>query len=278
MKLTSRILLVVFLAMVVGVLSSNLVLKKQYDAIDKSDIYWTYDRILEKPFRHIKIIGGNVTTIIYENNARPSVRLSHDWVKFHGGRISNKVENDTLFINFDFQPADRYEKFWTKHAVTVRIFSPELLSVTGVDTKLIMEKFVQKSISINLSGKSKLEVENVYSEMDSIRIYQTDSTAVSFERSPDYRKDSLSGNENVLILNSKDGGVINLNSSRQKNEFNESITIKSVNATLKGYSILDIGRAQVQHLQLNISDSSAIVLSGGALRKSDRNFTSVKTD
>ena len=39
------------------------------------------------------------------------------------------------------------------------------------------------------------------------------------------------------------------------------------NAIIEGYSLLDLGHAQIQSLQLNITDSSAIILSGGALRR-----------
>ena len=47
----------------------------------------------------------------------------------------------------------------------------------------------------------------------------------------------------------------------------EAMYIKSVNANLQGYSILDVGHAQIDSLQLKIADSSAIIISGGALKK-----------
>ncbi|MDE3182519.1 MAG: hypothetical protein KGM16_03775 [Bacteroidota bacterium] len=43
--------------------------------------------------------------------------------------------------------------------------------------------------------------------------------------------------------------------------------IHSVNAKVKGHSILDIGHAQIDSMQLQIADSSAIILSGGVLKK-----------
>jgi hypothetical protein len=39
------------------------------------------------------------------------------------------------------------------------------------------------------------------------------------------------------------------------------------NAIVEGYSLLDLGHAQINSLQLSIADSSAIILSGGALKK-----------
>jgi hypothetical protein len=43
--------------------------------------------------------------------------------------------------------------------------------------------------------------------------------------------------------------------------------IQSVNARVEGNSLLDIGHAQIDSLKLYISDSSGIILSGGALKK-----------
>ena len=66
MKFTTRILVLIFVLIIAGLLSSNMILKKQYDAIDKSDIYWTYNKVLEQPFKYLNITGGNETNIYYQ--------------------------------------------------------------------------------------------------------------------------------------------------------------------------------------------------------------------
>lgn len=43
--------------------------------------------------------------------------------------------------------------------------------------------------------------------------------------------------------------------------------ITAVNANLQGNSRLDLGHAQIQDMHLIVSDTSAIILSGGALKK-----------
>ena len=144
MKLSSKILLVTFLFMIAGALSSNMILKKQYDQLDKSDIYWTYDKVLEQPFKYLNIIGGNGTNIYYEQSAKPSVRLLHEWVKYHGGNIKADIKHDTLYLNFNSVSANSFEKFWLENTVPVRIFSPQLLSVNGVNTNFEMQKLKQK--------------------------------------------------------------------------------------------------------------------------------------
>src|SRR5690349_16954698 len=150
MKLTTRILLGILILMIAGLVVSNLVLKKQYNAIDKSDLYWTYNKVFDKPFKHLNITGGNGTNIYYEQNDRPSVRLSREWVAYHHGSIKADVRNDTLFLNFDYIPANLFEKFYLQNAAPVRIFSPELLSVRGMNTNFEMQKLRQKSIQVNI--------------------------------------------------------------------------------------------------------------------------------
>jgi len=267
MKLTSRILLLIFILMIAGLISSNIILKKQYDAIDKSDIYWTYNKILEQPFRYLNIIGGNGTNIYYENSAKPSVRVLKEWVRYHGGEVKANLKHDTLFLNFDYKPANSFEKFWLENAAPVRIFSPQLLSVTGNNTHFEMQKLKQKTITINMSGKSKFEVESMYPEMDSVNVTQSDSSAVVFEMSPEYKTTTSKDEAAGKIEFHNEAGVAIAYPSLQQKDFNESMSINTVVANIKDHSILDIGHAQIQKLQVHVSDSSAIVLSGGALKK-----------
>jgi hypothetical protein len=235
MKLTSKILIFLSLFFVSGLFASNMLLKKEYDKKDKSDIYWTYNSILEQPFKHLKVTGGNLTKICYEQNKTASVKVLNTF-DYKSKGISAIVKNDTLYLNFPNTYTDIYEKDWLKWNEPLRIFSPELLSIEGVNTNVEMFKIKQKNISVNLKGKSKFEIESMDTQFDTIQIAQQDSSAVVFEMSPDYKKA-------------------------------ETFHIKYVNARVKGYSIFDIGHAQVDSLQLCISDSSAILLSGGTMRK-----------
>jgi len=269
MKFTSRMLLLLLLVVLAGLFSSNMLLKRQYDQVDKSDLYWTYNKVLEQPFKYLKITGGNITNIAFEQSTKPSVRLLQEWVVYHGGQVKANVHNDTLYINFDFKPSNSYEKFWLQTQTPVRIFAPQLLSVDGINTNFEMFRLKQKSIHVSMTGKSNFEVESMLTTMDSIKVYQRDSSAVVFEMSPDYnKKPSEDDNQpKTVTIKGKEGSTITFTPAAEQNKFNESMTINSVTADLKDHTILDIGHAQVQNLQLQIADSSAVILSGGALRK-----------
>ncbi len=272
MKLTTRILICISVVMIAGLLSSNIILKKQYDALDKTDMYWTYKKVFEQPFKYLNITGGNGTNIYYEQSNKPSVRLLQEWVNYHNGEVKAVIKNDTLFLNFDYIPANPFEKFYLENATPVRIFSPELLSVTGKNTHFEMQKLKQKSISVNMTGRSKFEVESMYPDLDSVNVYQSDSSAVVFEMSPDYRKqasgDQSQANQQAGKIAYHDAnGVLVEYKGRKQNNFDETMFFKSVTAYIKDHSILDIGHAQINNLSVNVSDSAAIVLSGAALKK-----------
>lgn len=272
MKLTTRILVCLFLVMIAGLLSSNMILKKQYNAIDKEDVYWTYNKILEQPFNHLYITGGNSTNIFYEPANKPSVRLLQEWVTYHHGEVKADVKNDTLFLNFDYKPANLYEKFYLQNATPVRIFSPQLLSVTGNNINFEMLKANQKSITVNLVGKSKFEMETMSRDLDSVNVYQRDSSAVVFEMSPDYKKREESGTarKGKIEFHVGTGALVEYKGEKESN-YNESFSIRSVHAVVQDHSLLDIGHAQVKDIKINVSDSSAIILSGNTLRNVKQN-------
>lgn len=257
MKLTTKIIFMIFIVMIGGLLASNMILKKQYDAIDKSDIYWTYNKILEQPFKYLNITGGNETNIFYEPAAKPSVRLLQEWVKYHNGEIKANVRNDTLYLNFDYKPASPFEKVWLHYAAPVRIFSPELLSVTGNNTHFEMQKVKQNNINVKITGKSSFEVETLNKIMDSVSIYQRDSSEIVFEIAPQYLTSVITDKTRIGFKST----------TRDQINKNESISMRSVNADIDGHCLLDIGHAQIQNLRLHAGDSSAIILSGGALKK-----------
>jgi hypothetical protein len=115
------------------------------------------------------------------------------------------------------------------------LFAPQLLSVEGSNTNIELQKLKQNSISIDIKGKSRLEVESYQNTFDTLNIAQADSSQVVFEMAPE-----LKGSQ-IMHFN-------------------------NVTASLKDYTILDIGHGYTNNLNLNLADSSAIILSGKSLK------------
>lgn len=243
---------------VAGLLASNIILKKEYDKLDKNDTYWTYGKLSEQHFKYVKVEGGNITNIAFEQSPNCSVRVLHDWQRNRPNPIETTVKNDTLYIKFIYSPADEGEKNWMHWLTLVRVFAPELTYVEGFNTNFFMNKMKQKNLSVNMSGKSKFEIESFIPDFDSISVIQKDSAEVVFEMSPEYKPaKSIQDKPKILITGPPEQNQIS----------KEAFTMQSLNASLQGNSLLDVGRGKIQSLKLNITDTSAIILSGHDLRK-----------
>lgn len=233
-KLSAAILIVMLLLIVTGVFASIIKLRDVYDKRDKSDLYWNYNKILQTPYKYLKINGGNVTNIIFEQSKNSSVRILNYWNP-DTGMVKAYVKQDTLYLTFKNKYNNLGMKYWMQSQVLVRLFAPQLLSVECSDTNFELEKMQQGNFSINLKGRSRLEVETYKRNMDSLRVMQSDSSQVIFEVSPD-----LKGSQTMHF--------------------------KYVDATMTGSTLLDIGRSFAENTKLNLSDSSAVILSGKSLR------------
>ncbi|HLY71215.1 MAG TPA: hypothetical protein VKR53_15885 [Puia sp.] len=260
MKWSTRILLSMAVLLVAGMLASNIILKKVYDKVDKNDSYWTFDKVLDQHFKYLKITGGNITQIGFEQSPNCSVRISNDWRHGHEKEklFTASVSNDTLCIRFTFVSQDEGERFWMKRTTLVRIFSPELLYVEEFNSNFEMYKLKQKNIDVNISGRSNFEMESFIRDLDTLHITQKDTSEVVFEMSPEY-KPSLSKEDKMVSMLKSIPGLGRITT-------NESMTIASLTADLQGSSLLDVGHAQIGSTRLAIADSSAIIFSGGALR------------
>jgi hypothetical protein len=249
MKWSTRILIALSVIIIAGLLVSNIILKDAYNKIDKNDVYWTYGKVLEEHFKYVKIEGGNTTNIAFEQSPNCSVRILHDWQRVRPNPVDTYVKNDTLYIKFTYTPRDEGERDWVKRLTLVRVFSPELPYVEGFNTNFRMFKLKQSSIAVNMSGRSKFEVESFIPDFDSLQITQKDSSEIVFEMSPEYKPTRLANKSDDEKLNN-----------------NESFRIQRLSANLQGNSILDVGHGKIKSLDLNITDTSAIVLSGAGLR------------
>jgi len=268
MKLSTKILATLLLLLLGGVLYSNIVLKQEYNKIDKSDNYWTYGKILDQPFKHLVIKGGNLSHIAFEPSPKYSVRVLRDWEGYHEGRVKAYTKNDTLFLDFPQTPKGLYEKFWMKSMTLVRIFAPEIVSVEGFNTNFGMFRLKQKNLTVHMSGRSNFEVESLIRRLDTLNIAQKDSSEIVFEMSPEYQiTPTTKKDQQIVATDSTHPGMVMISSGPPPVENKEAMEIHSVNADLQGYTLLDLGHAQITSLQLKIADSSAIILSGGALKK-----------
>jgi hypothetical protein len=236
MKLSNIILLTSLSIGIGGLVGANYVMKKEFDKIDKTDPYWTYKKIEDKPFTHLVINGGNISNIIFEESPHFFVKVMNNWRGSNDGSVKAKVTNDTLYLDFTNRFQDIYEKFWLRDVVPVRISAPQLVSANGSNTKLVIDKFNQPELKIALDGDSKIQVNCFRTHFDRIEVNQKDSSLVAFTVSKE------------LFLP-------------------DSINIGEVVARGSGTSLLNLRTATINSLQLDLTDAASIALSGYSLRK-----------
>ncbi len=236
MKLSAKLLFTLLFLVMAGMLATNFVLKNEYDRIDKSNPYWTFEKMLEQPFRHLKIEGGNNNLVVFEPAPLASVRVDKKWIGPEEENVRAEVRNDTLFIRIPFKYDPDDARYRSGRQILARIFSPELLSIEGRNTALVMNKLDQASLDIRLSGKSTCTVESIRRSLDSVRIFQSDSTRLEFNMSP------------------------NIKGPKQ-------MYIRSMSAEVMGNSRLDINRTEVGDIRLETSEKAVVELTGKVLKK-----------
>jgi hypothetical protein len=152
-----------------------------------------------------------------------------------------------------------------KWLTLVRVFSPELRYVEGYNTNFFMFKMKQKNISVNMSGKSKFELESFDPDFDSVHVSQKDSSEVVFEMSPEYRPvQSTSDQHKILTMGPQ---ILTKGPPEQEQVNKDAFSMQNLTAVLQGNTLLDVGRGKIKSLNLEISDTSAIILAGAGLRK-----------
>lgn len=236
MKMSSTILATTLAIGIAGVFGSNFVLKKEYDRLDKSDPYWNFKSINSGRFTHLVINGGNISNIVLEQSPHNYVKVLGNWRGSEDGSVKTHINNDTLYVNFSNQFIDLYEKYWLRDVVPVRISTPKLYSVTGLNTKLVVDKFSGRNLKIILSGDARIQVNCFTTEFDTVAVKQADSSLVAFTVS-----------EELFVP--------------------DSIHIKRLIASNSGTSLLNLRTASIDSVDLSLTESASAALSGYSLQR-----------
>jgi hypothetical protein len=235
MKKSSLILLILAAVFIVSLIGSDLILKNMYDQIDKSDPFWNYTKLNTGVFHHVCISGSNVTKASFIPGPNGSLGVLNYWEKELRSRIESSISNDTLFIKFKERTDPPNLRYFMKSRVLVAISCPELISVNAFNANLDLFRLKQKNLSVNLTGKSAMEVESYNPDFDSLFVNQRDTSRLEFEMSEEL----------------KGSGIMHA---------------KWIDARLQNRSLLDVGHFQIENMRQSVGDSAGIILSGSTLR------------
>jgi hypothetical protein len=237
LKLSTKILLVSLVLITIGLFASNMALKAEYKKLDKRDKYWNYTTVLSQPFKHLKIDGGNVTQVVFEQAPTSTVRLIKYWTNYKlESAFKAYVSNDTLHISMAYHPQKDSNKEWMENAQLIRISAPQLLSIEANNIQLAIENLKQNSLNLNIAGHSKLWVKSLNNKIDSLNVVEHNNAEVHINVTDNFKGPN-------------------------------AIDFQHINANLNDGSFLDVGRSYTNDLKLNMADSSSIILSGKSVSK-----------
>ena len=151
---TSNQLLIALLALIfVAIVATSMVLKAEYEKIDKDDPYYGYTLENPPPFKAVKLTGHFQELVQLQPSDAYEIRM-HKSVK---DEVQWNVQDDTLVVSFDFpvrQQPDFYYAFYSRSA-RVYIMLPHLASLNtkGVTTKLTGWK--QDRLALSMQGSER---------------------------------------------------------------------------------------------------------------------------
>jgi hypothetical protein len=232
-KWSTRLLVGVFAFILCSSFASTLLLKREYDKQKNQPPFplKNLSKAINQPFKHIKIEKCFRTNVVFDTSKQYAVyideknKVEATWSK------SIYILNDTLFIkNIDKNEDDFSSNFIGKtpnEAIPIRVFAPEIASVTISVGHFDINSLNQKSMSINLLKSSYFYLKNANQDLDALTI-------------------SMADNSNV-----------NLYSEKQ----NQRIYVKNMDVTLTESCSLMLGNAFVENLKLNGNPQGRIELS-----------------
>jgi hypothetical protein len=234
MKKSSTILVVLFVLFTLSLLASNIILKDQYNRIDKTDPFWNYAKLQTGSFHHVDLSGTNFTRTSFIQSPHGSVGALSFQEQMIRERFQTKISGDTLYVTSKNLSDPPNMRDWMKGHILIAISCPQLFSISLNNSNLDVFKLRQSNISVGMSGRSRMEIESSIPDFDSISIQQKDSSVLKFEMSEDI----------------KSSGVMHAN---------------VINIRIQGYSITDLGHFQIGQFHPVIDDSSAVTVSGRTL-------------
>ncbi len=235
MKLSAKLLIGIFLFFLISLFASNKLLKEQFDknydrnqTKAKSQEYWNYTKLTDKPFKHVKIENGStIGGIELEQGDIFAVYLNEkpNYItnKKITGKITSEIINDTLIVHI---PADATNS-WNSNDNIIHIFGTHFESITCKDSRLKIKNLNQKEVNVNLLGHSTFTVLSDTTHTDVLNV-----TLAEYSRF----------------------------------YWSSANTFQKVNAHLSKGSELDLRGADVKSLNFNASENSDIKLSSKTLK------------
>ena len=155
MKTSNRLLLGLLVVVFVAIGATAMVLKAEFEKIDKGDPFYGYTLESPPPFRAVKLTGNYQRLVQVQPSSEYAIRMD----KHSKNGVTWDVSGDTLIVSFDFptKPQPNFYYYYTiyRRSAGVYITLPDLSSLTtqGITTKLT--EWQQDSLQLATQGNQR---------------------------------------------------------------------------------------------------------------------------
>lgn len=168
MKLSTKLLLGLSGILLVMMLISAFSVKSEFEKINQNDAYWQFQKVSDKAFNHIKIIGqkdatGKVNII---ENKDFAVNVSKKWTD----DVKVSFVGDTVVVRFLLNPAKKRIEEYPIYENIVTILCPDLSSIKGELTNIKIDSLNQDKLKIEANKITSIDIRKLNSQHLSINL------------------------------------------------------------------------------------------------------------
>jgi hypothetical protein len=225
MKLSTKLLLVLSGILLMMMLISAFSVKSEFEKINQNDPYWQFQKVSDKAFKHLKVIGqkdatGKVNII---ENKDFAVNVSKKWAD----DVKVSFESDTLVVRFLLNPNKKQIEEYPNYENIVTILCPDLSSIKGELTNIKIDSLNQDKLKIEANKITSIDIRKLHSQYLSINLDK--NSDCEFRTDILYKIENLEANvasnailkmhqvyPNNFVLNTSDKSIIEMNGSALK--------------------------------------------------------------
>jgi hypothetical protein len=225
MKLSTKLLLGLSGILLMMILISAFSVKSEFEKINQNDPYWQFQKVSDKAFKHLKVIGqkdatGKVNII---ENKDFAVNVSKKWAD----DVKVSFESDTLVVRFLLNPAKKQIEEYPNYENIVTILCPDLSSIKGELTNIKIDSLNQDKLKIEANKITSIDIRKLNSQYLSINLDK--NSDCEFRTDILYKIENLEANvasnailkmhqvyPNNFVLNTSDKSIIEMNGSALK--------------------------------------------------------------
>jgi hypothetical protein len=167
-KLSTKLLLGLSGILIIMMIISAFSVKSEFAKINLKDPYWQFQKVSDKAFKHLKVIGqkdANGKVNIIENKDF-AVNVSKKWAD----DVKVSFESDTLVVRFLLNPAKIRIEEYPNYENIVTILCPDLSSIKGELANIKIDSLNQDKLKIEAHKITSIDIRKLNSQYLSINL------------------------------------------------------------------------------------------------------------